>query len=107
MHLATLFLVLTAALTLCAGDEQPFARWSGDPFEMAMAASVSGTMRRSRGRPRKFAAPSRAVTLTLPEWVLSALSDVHEDISKAVVQLTERRRPEGRGGDLAGRLGKH
>ena len=40
-----------------------------------MAASVSGMMRRGRGRPRKFAAPSRAVTLTLPEWALSALSD--------------------------------
>jgi hypothetical protein len=48
-------------------------------------------MRRGRGRPRKFAAPSRAVTLTLPEWVLSALSNVHEDISKAVVQVMQRR----------------
>ena len=100
MHLATLFLVLTAVLTLCAGDEQPFARWSGDPFEMAMAASVSGTMRRSRGRPRKFAAPSRAVTLTLPEWALSALSEMHEDISKAVVQLMQRR-PRQRARPLA------
>ena len=53
-------------------------------------------IRRGRGRPRKFAGPSRAVTLTLPESVLSTLASVHEDISKAVVQLTERRRPQKR-----------
>ena len=33
-----------------------------------------------RGRPRKFHAPSRAVTLTLPEDVLSALSAVDTDL---------------------------
>jgi hypothetical protein len=47
--------------------------------------------RRGRGRPRKFAGPSRAVTLRLPESVLSALASVHHDISTAVVHLTERR----------------
>ena len=57
---------------------------------------MTSLIRRGRGRPRKFAGPSRAVTLTLPESVLSALASVHKDISKAVVQLTERRRPEGR-----------
>ena len=48
-------------------------------------------LRRGRGRPRKFAGPSRAVTLRLPESVLSALASVHHDISTAVVHLTERR----------------
>ena len=48
-------------------------------------------LRRGRGRPRKFAEPTRAVTITLPESVLSALSSVHKDISRAIVQLTERR----------------
>lgn len=57
---------------------------------------MTSLIRRGRGRPRKFAGPSRAVTLTLPESVLSALASVHKDISKAVVQLTERRRPEDR-----------
>ena len=47
-------------------------------------------LRRGRGRPRKFEGPSRAVTLTLPESVLSALASVDEDISKAVVQLAQR-----------------
>jgi hypothetical protein len=40
-----------------------------------------------RGRPQKFGRPSRAVTLTLPEDVISALSGVDEDLSRAVVEL--------------------
>jgi hypothetical protein len=48
-------------------------------------------LRRGRGRPRKFAEPARAVTITLPESVLSTLTSVHKDISRAIVQLTERR----------------
>jgi hypothetical protein len=49
-----------------------------------------------RGRPRKFNAPSRAVTLTLPEQVLGTLSAVDQDMSRAIVRLTHReasRRP--------------
>lgn len=49
-----------------------------------------------RGRPRKFNAPSRAVTLTLPEQVLGTLSAVDGDVSRAIVRLTHRqaaRRP--------------
>jgi hypothetical protein len=49
-----------------------------------------------RGRPRKFAEPSRAVTLTLPESVLAALERVDSDLSRAVVRVTQpemRRRP--------------
>ena len=42
-----------------------------------------------RGRPRKFTAPSRAVTLTLPEPVLAALSAVNQDLSRAVVRITQ------------------
>lgn len=40
-----------------------------------------------RGRPRKFAAPSRAVTLTLPEHVIDALRSVDADLSRAVARL--------------------
>ena len=96
MHPALPFVILSAALALVVADGLAFARGNEDAFGWSMAASVS-VMRRGRGRPRKFAAPSRAVTLTLPEWVLSALSDMHEDISKAVVQLMQRRsRPQAR-----------
>jgi hypothetical protein len=40
-----------------------------------------------RGRPRKFAGPSRAVTLTLPEAVISALTAIDTDLSRAVVRI--------------------
>jgi CRP-like cAMP-binding protein len=42
-----------------------------------------------RGRPRKFAAPSRAVTLTLPEQVLETLAGIDPDLSRAVVRLAQ------------------
>src|SRR5262245_19002774 len=41
-----------------------------------------------RGRPRKFTAPARAVTLTLPEPVIVALSALDRDLTRAVVRLT-------------------
>ena len=47
------------------------------------------TLQPRRGRPRKFAAASRAVTLTLPEHVIEALGAVDVDISRAVVRLTQ------------------
>jgi hypothetical protein len=42
-----------------------------------------------RGRPRKFVGPSRAVTLTLPDYVIDALSALDADLSRAVVRLTQ------------------
>jgi hypothetical protein len=42
-----------------------------------------------RGRPPKFAAPSRAVTLTLPEDVIAALTAVDPDLSRAVAQVAQ------------------
>jgi hypothetical protein len=42
-----------------------------------------------RGRPRKFLGPSRAVTLTLPENVISALTALDSDLSRAVVRVTQ------------------
>ena len=42
-----------------------------------------------RGRPPKFAAPSRAVTLTLPEEVIAALTAVDPDLSRAVAQVAQ------------------
>ena len=53
------------------------------------SAAVSDLAPR-RGRPRKFNAPSRAVTLTLPEQVLGTLSAVDHDVSRAIVRLTYR-----------------
>jgi hypothetical protein len=45
-----------------------------------------------RGRPRKFTAPSRAVTLTLPEDVLASLSALDPDLSRAVVRVAQTKR---------------
>jgi hypothetical protein len=42
-----------------------------------------------RGRPRKFAQPSRSVTLTLPESVIAALEGVDPDLGRAVVRLAQ------------------
>ena len=53
-----------------------------------MPSSVDG-VRPRRGRPRKFAAPSRAVTLTLPEDVITALAAIDPDLSRAVAQVTQ------------------
>ena len=48
---------------------------------------------RRRGRPRKFGAPSRAVTLTLPEHVLATLGRIDADLSRAVVRVVDRPGP--------------
>lgn len=53
------------------------------------AIPVSMVFKRPRGRPRKFDAPSRAVTLTLPEAAIEALSDLHDDLSRAIVRLVQ------------------
>lgn len=42
-----------------------------------------------RGRPRKFTEPSRAITLTLPEGIISALAAIDRDLSRAVVRITQ------------------
>jgi hypothetical protein len=42
-----------------------------------------------RGRPQKFGRPSRAVTLTLPEDVIAALSRIDDDLSRAVVRVMQ------------------
>lgn len=42
-----------------------------------------------RGRPRKFTAPSRPVTLTLPEHVIDALAGLDADLGRAIVRLTQ------------------
>jgi hypothetical protein len=42
-----------------------------------------------RGRPKKFAKPSRAVAVTLPTDVISALHAIDADLSQAIVRLVE------------------
>ena len=42
-----------------------------------------------RGRPRKFTAPARPVTITLPDHVLDALSTLDRDLGRAIVRLAQ------------------
>jgi hypothetical protein len=53
-----------------------------------MSSSPAGVVPR-RGRPRKFSRPSRAVTLTLPEDVIAALTAIDRDLSRAVVRVAQ------------------
>lgn len=41
-----------------------------------------------RGRPRKFDAPSRTVTLTLPLHVIDTLTAIDPDLGRAIVRLS-------------------
>lgn len=44
------------------------------------------------GRPQKYGRPSRAVTVTLPDDVLTRLSGVDADLGRAIVAVVERSR---------------
>ena len=51
--------------------------------------SIARAVTPKRGRPRKFARPSHAVTLTLPDEIIDALSKIDADLSRAVVRLAQ------------------
>jgi hypothetical protein len=90
--------VALSGLTLFAGEPAISLEALGsDGFPLTLSSvvpSVAGALRRRRGRPRKFAAPSRAVTLTLPESVIASLAAIDRDLSRAIVGLAKRRAPK-------------
>src|SRR4051812_36219375 len=53
--------------------------------------SIAEAVAPRRGRPRKFARPAHAVTLTLPDDVVERLARIDPDLSRAVVRLAETR----------------
>ena len=57
-------------------------------LDSASTAALKGLAPR-RGRPRKFRAPSRAVTLTLPDEVLAALGAIDRDLGRAIVRAAQ------------------
>ena len=60
-----------------------------------------------RGRPRKFAGPSRAVTLTLPDHVIEALTAGDPDLGRAIVRLAAKgKKPPARPAELS-HFGRH
>ena len=53
-----------------------------------------------RGRPRKFARPSRTITVTLPDDVCDALTALDPDISRAIVRIAMARRSHASSGEV-------
>ncbi len=49
-------------------------------------------IRHRPGRPRKYARPSRAVTVTLPEDVIAQLQSLDGDLGGGIVSLLEKQR---------------
>src|SRR4029079_11482540 len=49
--------------------------------------SALASVRLGPGRPRKFAQPSRPVTVTLPEDTLTRLGTIDADLGRAIVAL--------------------
>lgn len=47
-----------------------------------------------RGRPRKFAGPSKPVTITLPTAIIEALTSLDGDLSRAIVRLAQPHLPQ-------------
>jgi hypothetical protein len=87
-------LLLVSGLTLFATEIDLVPGVEGAALKLSsVALPVGAALRRRRGRPRKFSAPSKAVTLTLPENVLQMLATIDPDPSLAIVQLTKRRAP--------------
>lgn len=56
-----------------------------------MRANQMTLVKHGPGRPRKFGRPSRAVTVTLPEDVLTRLGALDTDLGRAIVTLVERK----------------
>jgi hypothetical protein len=56
-----------------------------------MRATHMELIKHGPGRPRKFGRPSRAVTVTLPEDVLTRLGVLDADLARAIVALVERK----------------
>ena len=61
----------------------------------AVAASLTAALKRRRGRPPKFGAPARSITMTLPESTLETLTAIDPDPSRAIVQLASRKTVNG------------
>jgi hypothetical protein len=52
-------------------------------------SSAAAAVAPRRGRPRKFTAPSRPVTVTLPEHIIDALTALDADLGRAIVRLAQ------------------
>ena len=76
---------------------QKIAHGSPHPLALQWPANQMELIKHGPGRPRKFGRPSRAVTVTLPEDVLTRLGVLDTDLGRAIVTLVERRGARARG----------
>ena len=88
--------LVVSAMTVCVAEhyavlEIALAADGLAPAVVSTTLPLATSLRRRRGRPRKFNAPSKAVTLTLPESVLARLAEIDPDPSRAIVHLAKRR----------------
>lgn len=72
----------------------PVGQVSTSASREARRFASKGSLTTRRGRPRKFSRPSRGVTLTLPDDVIAALRTIDEDLSVAIVRITQSLVPE-------------
>jgi len=57
-----------------------------------MRSPALASVRLGPGRPKKFARPSRPVTVTLPEDTLTRLATIDPDLGRAIVAAVDRHR---------------
>ena len=85
--------VMAVTLLAAAVCSAPAAAYfSGPVARQAVKRPAKATPNR-RGRPRKFAGPSRAVTLTLPDDTIAALHTINADLSRAIVAAVQTLEP--------------
>ena len=56
---------------------------------MARNTTAAAAIVPRRGRPRKFTAPSRPITVTLPEHVIQALTALDSDLGRALISFDQ------------------
>jgi hypothetical protein len=84
--LRTRVLVAMLITVLTVSPSAASARRGHLPRRLVLTARAA---RSGRGRPRKFAGPATAVTLTLPDDVIAALRTVDVDLSRAIVRTVQ------------------
>ena len=86
--------MMAVALLATAVSAAPAAAYfSGSAARHVVKRPAKATSNR-RGRPRKFAGPSRAVTLTLPDDTIAALQTINSDLSRAIVAAVQTLEPQ-------------
>lgn len=85
--------LMAIGLLAAAVSAAPVAAYYSGPLARTAVKRPAKATPSRRGRPRKFAGPSRAVTLTLPHDTIATLHAIHHDLSRAVVAAVQTMDP--------------